>query len=528
MKNNSDVKIKIGTDHEEIILYPSGKIVPIIFYYNKSNSQIIENNIPIKLNKKIYTYNYLYKSNYFNEPFCLNNKGDAFYVLNEDRQKYVWLNYVTNIDDKIPKIKTNFQISYLYADYKNCFVIDFNGNLYGLGDNTYNQISKEKNNFIKFFTKIPLPDNCKTFIKCVCGIDYILCLIQENEGKYKIYAKGNNEKFQCGIPGIKLVTVLTKCKFNEDIEINDIFSNEYFSSAITTDYKLYIWGTKYINSNKENFVVKKKIIELPTLVKADNILVEHMAINQKNIVTQIFLIGKSLNKNENNIWSKKCYSLDIDEEFILKEIIPWNCNNAIPLKVYSYENGYYILYFDENKYINRILEEYKEKNYLISFYNSKNLNIFIKNINSFTDKEIILFVDIIEQIKEKRNDEDIIENLSFNEFRTYIQDKNIYKQLLNLLENNNDYLFDYLKWKSIIVSKYFFQYYQTNMLSTYKKLLQPIIIKNILFLPSEMKINFFFSRLDYKRYNNMYNIDIDRLKANSFIEKFELMRLPKK
>ena len=237
LKNNSDVKIKIGKDHEEIILYPSGKIIPIIFYYSKSNSQIIENNIPIKLNKKIYTYNYLYKSNYFNEPFCLNNKGDAFYVLNEDRQKYVWLNYVTNIDDKIPKIKTNFQISYLYADYKNCFVIDFNGNLYGLGDNTYNQISQEKNNFIKFFTKIPLPDNCKKFIKCVCGVDYILCLIQENEGKYKIYAKGNNEKFQCGIPGIKLVTVLTKCKFNEDIEINDIFSNEYFSSAITTDYK---------------------------------------------------------------------------------------------------------------------------------------------------------------------------------------------------------------------------------------------------------------------------------------------------
>ena len=90
-----------------------------------------------------------------------------------------------------------------------------------------------------------------------------------------------------------------------------------------------------------------------------------MAINHKNKTTQLFVIGKSLSKNGDGFWSKKCFSLDIENEFILKEIIPWKTND-IPLKVYSHEDGYYILYFDENKYISQI---YKDKRYLNFFYN---------------------------------------------------------------------------------------------------------------------------------------------------------------
>ena len=436
LKNNSNINIKIVKDYDEIILYPSGKIIPIIFYYNQPNSEMNEENIPIKLNKKIYTNNYLYKQNYFNEPFYINKNEKAFYVLDENKQKYTWLKYVINIEDIIPKIKFDFSITYLYADYNNCFIISSNGQLFGIGDNTYNQITDEKNNNIKNWTVIPPPKNCESFIKCVCGKDYILCLIQQYGGNYKLYAKGNNDKYQCGISKNKLITVLTECEFNKDIQIKDIFANEYFSAAITTDSKLYIWGTISINANIENLSAKKeKKIKIPTLVINNDILIEHMAINPKNKTTQLFVIGKSLKKNGDGFWSKKCFSLEIQNKFILKEIIPWKTNN-IPLKVYSHEDGYYILYFDENKYIHEI---YKDKSYLYSFYKSKNLDILIKEINSFTDKDITLFIDIMEQIKELNKKGDIIENILLNQFMEYIKDKKSYKQLFNLFKNNNCY-----------------------------------------------------------------------------------------
>ena len=519
LKNNSDINIRIGKGHDEIILYPSGKIIPIIFYYNQSNSEIKEDYNPIKLNKKIYTNNCLYKQNYFNEPFYLNNNGEAFYISDENRNKYIWLNYVANVEEINPKIKSNYKIRYLYADNKNCFIIDVNGKLYGIGDNTYNQIAYEKNNNIKIWTNIPLPKNCKSFQKCICGKDFILCLIQENEGNYKLYSKGNNDKCQCGISKNKLITVLTECEFSKDIQIKDIFANEYFSSAITTDFKLYIWGTIILNSNPECSSVKKeKKIKIPTLVVNNDILIEHMAINPKNKNTQLFVIGKSLSKNNDGFWSKKCFSLEIENKFILKEIIPWNTNN-VPLKVYSNEDGYFILYFNENKYIHQI---YKDKSYLYSFYNSKNLDIFIKEINSFSDKDVTLFIDIIEQIKELNKKGDIIEYIQLNQFMEYIKDKKTYKQLFNLFENNNKYLFDYLRYRSIIISKHFMKYYNTNMLSAYKKLLQTLIVKNTIFLNSETRLNFFLSRLNIARNFTQYRINIDRIKANSFIEKFKM------
>jgi len=527
LKNDSGINIKKVKGYDEIILYPLGKIIPIIFYYNQPNSEINEENIPIKLNKKIYSNNYLYKQNYFNEPFYLNKKDEAFYISDENRQKYTWLKYVSNIEDNIPKIKFSLGIRYLYADYKNCFIIPPNGQLFGIGDNTYNQITNEKNNNINKWTVISSPKNCSSFKKCVCGKDYILCLIQDNEGNYKLYARGNNDKYQCGISknNNKIITDFTECEFRKDIQIKDIFANEYFSAAITTDSKLYIWGTITINTNVEHISKKKEIkIKIPTLLVNNDILIEHMAINPKNKSTQLFVIGKTLNKNGDGFWSKKCFSLEIENKFILKEIIPLNTNN-IPLKVYSHEDGYYILYFDENKYIHEI---YKDKSNLYSFYNSKNLNIFIKEINSFTDKDVTLFIDVIEQIKELNKKGDIFENIPLNQFMEYIKDKKSYKQLYKLFENNNKYLFDYLKYRSIIISKHFMKYYHTNMLSAYKKLLQPLISKNTIFLTSEARINFFLRRLDFKRNYTQYRISIDRIKANLFIEKFKLNDSSKK
>ena len=427
------------------------------------------------------------------------------------------MNHALNNKETISRIKFDNIIDYLYADYKNCYIIDINGSLYGIGDNTYHQISEEKNIYINIWTEIPLPKNCTSFIKCICGKDYLLCLIKENNGQYKIYSKGNNDKFQCGISNNKLIKNLTKCEFRDNIEIKDIFAEEYFSSAITTDGKLYIWGTININKNGDDLTKKNKEIQIPTLVKVDDdIIIENIAINPKNKNSYLFIIAKSPDKIQNSFMAKKCYFLDIYDEIGLNEIIPWDTKN-IPLNVYSNEDGYYILYFNNDKLSHEINND---KNKLISCYKSNDLDKFIQEINSFTDNDIILFIDIIEQIKEKTKKDDIIEDISFNEFIEFMKDKKDYIKLLKLFENNKKYLFDYLRCRSIIISKYFMKYYYTNMLSSYKTFLQPLITKNSLFLTSEARMKFFLSRLDIRGSYKTNYINIDRIKAKSFIEKF--------
>ena len=173
----------------------------------------------------------------------------------------------------------------------------------------------------------------------------------------------------------------------------------------------------------------------------------------------------------------------IYDEPLLNEIIPLDTEN-IPLNVYANEDDYYILYFNNNKLLHEINND---RNQLISCYKSNDLNTLIKEINSFTDNDIILFIDVIEQIKEKEKKDNIIEDISFNDFIKFIKDKKTYNKLLKLFENNKKYLFDYLRYRSVIISKYFMKYYYTNMLSSYKAFLQPLITKNSLFLTSEAR-----------------------------------------
>ena len=519
-KIKNDINLKIGKDLNEIFIYPTGRLTPIIYANNLLNNEIDQDKKIFILNKKIYTNHEFYRGKYFNEPFYINNNGEAFYASKENMEKYIWLEYVINKKEKIPKIKCDYKISYLYADYINCFIIDINGNLYGIGSNFYNQITSEKKIIIKELTKIPLPNNCQSFIKCISDKECLLCLIKENDGKNKLYVKGNNTQYQCGITGINLITDLTKCQFEGDIQIKDIFTKHGFSSAITIDGKLYIWGTIH------SFPLKKKEIKIPTLVNTgeyNDIIVEHMSINPVIFNEQFYIIGKSYNEIQNGNYNKKIYNLDIyNDKFIFKEIIPWNNDNIIPLKIFvNVEDGIeYILYFNEYKFIHEINQNKNISYDLLHYFKSGNLNTFIDEINSITDKDISLFVEIIEEMKEKLNKENIIENFSYEEFIAFIKDKKVYKQILKLLEKNKNFLFNYLKCRYLINSENYMNYYNTNLLSSYKHLLQPLITKNSLFLSSENRMKFFLSKLNMARKSTYLRINIDRIKSNSFIEKF--------
>ena len=77
------------------------------------------------------------------------------------------------------------------ANKYTCYIIDNNGNLYSNRGNK----NKESNNttIINNWQKISLPDNNnKRLLQCAVGTEHLLCLVEDNEVKGKIYAKGNN------------------------------------------------------------------------------------------------------------------------------------------------------------------------------------------------------------------------------------------------------------------------------------------------------------------------------------------------
>ena len=83
--------------------------------------------------------------------------------------------------------------------YKNCFVINNFGELYGIGDNTRGQITNDLDEKIEEWTKIELPEGCKRFLQCANGDRYLICLIEDHKGNGKIYARGINRNHECGI-----------------------------------------------------------------------------------------------------------------------------------------------------------------------------------------------------------------------------------------------------------------------------------------------------------------------------------------
>ena len=124
---------------------------------------------------------------------------------------------------------------------------------------------KMMNNNIKW-EKISLPNENSKFLQCACGDKHLICLIEDNTGKGKIYAMGDNNNYQCGIyeknnneGDRKFIKILTKCSEISQLNFKTVFANQDFSAAISVDNKLYIWG--YLNKADYREVRK------PTLVK---------------------------------------------------------------------------------------------------------------------------------------------------------------------------------------------------------------------------------------------------------------------
>ena len=492
----------------------------------------------------------LYAEN--SDIFCLGNKNN-----------YRWLGDNEKQNIEFPFNLPNIKILSISANYSDCYAIGMNGNLYE--NKSSNMGLRERRQWIK----VNLPENNKKFLQCACGDGYLICLVQDNNGKGKIYAKGKNNEFQCGIESSSrlsnllsgnVIPHLTKCQIKENLDFKSVYANKNFSAALTTDGKLYVWGLKDNNTKgiKPTFVNENK--DSPILV--DKIYLNY---------GYLFALCRKLEKGN---YIKKLFSLDyesnLDPKFVLNEVKIMNIeednSRIIPIKILIGKKKSYCLCINESKLIEEIKEKTKnESNYdteiLINYniqhpmreanlenlrkkYSSNNLNNFINLYNSLSDKNIQKTAKAFEEIK---TEEIPIKDIMYEELINYLKGNDEMNELLSFFlsneKNEGKILFDYLKIRISLIEQNMKGFLDLNNSLKSEGFLQKIITNNIVYLDDNLRISYFDSLLLNLRYINnnrgylgynirnmnsiMKNITIDRLvKANNFKEKFNEKKIP--
>ena len=468
--------------------------------------------------------------------------------------------------------------------YKNCFVINDVGELYGIGDNTRGQIFNDLDTKIEKWTKIELPEGCKKFIQCANGDRYLICLVEDYKGNGKIYARGINRNHECGIKNREetYINNFTQCDETYGINFKSIYTRNNRSAAITTTGQLYIWGQKiiknYIHTYKENDDDdnksdkkrrnrddKEEDIKCPTLVEFDsnikNPIIDQVAISN----THLLAIGRCL---ENGNYVKKLFSCGnnkkgalglkirsfsdnnmIDKLTEVKIIDKEKDNsNLIPIKLSIGIHRSFVLCVDENELIqeiknkenktqinfnikiNNFLEERMEKK-LKDFYKNEIISgKYINNFRALSSQNYIDFVDTIDKLKA---DERILtSNIFYNEFLNYLNNKGnkydffmIFGIGLNdqkINKNESESIFNYLKTRMILVENNIMKYCLINKRSEYKEFLQKIIANNIIYLPNKVRTEKFEELLSNLNHfrEDLKTIKIDRFKAKAFYAEY--------
>ena len=484
----------------------------------------------------------------------------------------------------ILSIKNNIKVTSMSIGYKNCYIIDDLGELYGIGDNTRGQILDDLDIRVEEWTKIELPEGCKKFKQCVNGERYLICLIEDYKGNGKIYARGMNRNHECGIKNNdeRYIPNFTQCDETSGLNFKYIYTRNNRSAAITTTGQLYIWGknivTNYINTykdnDKESFNIEERRnkeenesvdIPCPTLVEFDssikNAIIDQVAISN----THLLAIGRCL---ENGNYVKKLFSCGNNKKGALGlKIISFNDKNMkekltevkikdkdnenrnlIPLKLSIGVHRSFVLCVDENELIQEIKSkensnfmnfQIKIKNYLEEsmeekmkdFY--KKEEIFGKYLSFFraiTNQNYIDFVDTIDKLK--TDDRILTSNIYYNEFLNFLNRQgNIYDFLMifglgtnnkRINEHESESIFNYLKTKMIIVENNILNYCLINKRSEYKPFLQKIIVNNVIYLPNKVRTEKFDQMLsNLPRYNgDLITLKVDRFKAKAFYTKY--------
>lgn len=455
--------------------------------------------------------------------------------------------------------------------HKNCYLIDNKGELYGIGDNSRSQILDDPDTEVECWEKIALPEGCQRFLQCANGERYLICLVEDDKGNGKIYARGINSHNECGIKSTEdhYISNLTPCDETYNLNFKSIYTRNSRSAAITVSGELFVWGKKcYVvdRNNKSNSYYddgKDDCIKCPTIMRYDsnlkNVIIDEVAISS----THILAIGRSL---ENGNYVRKLLSCgnnrkgalgvkinsfeDTDNTDKLSEvkIINENDENSrlIPIKLSIGDNRSFVLCLDENQLIHEIKTEksayqnfaikinhFFEENLiekLHKFYESKYLDKFVNLFRSLTHQCYSGFVESLDKMKMEQNIKTAY--IYYAEFLNYLERNNQMHDLFMIFGNKknnnemnqdeNESIYNYLKTRIMLIEDNIMKYCSINMRSKCKQFLQKIIVNNISYLPDKVRENKFNELLsELPRQNGeLKSIKVDRFKAKAFYDKY--------
>ena len=535
----------IGYDGNKYLLLSEADNQVYSFYESKKYSELIKldciidkriNIINKKDNKIIYFFNSVENCS----SFAVREKGEI-HLLDENRKRYYWLNGRKKNEIEYPILINDVKLIYISANCNECYVIGNNGNLY----------EKKGSNF----KKIKPPENFCTFIQCVCGNGYVICLVKNNQGKGIIYAKGVNDKCQYGIKKRKImeenIKQLTKLNLDDKLDFKYICTYKGFSAALTSCGKLYVWGLKFESD------YSLKLIETPLLINKNNsIIIDKISLNlgflygigrkleKGNYIKNIFLLEDNVSFKEENC------------PFILKEIKLTDKENSnseiIPVKILIGLNRTYLLCINQNEliqnyfqndYQNEIINKQKlfirysikdakiEHNLesLRNIYDSNKLNKFIYLFNLFSDKNK---EDLIKAFEEMTRKNIKLINVEYNDLIKYLEGKVELKDLLLFFlsneKNEGKVLFNYLKTRILLVEKNIRNYLNINNSLNSEGIFQKIIDQNISYLNDDFRVQYFLTILInmIEPNKNKRKITIDRIKTLNFKEEYNDSKKP--
>ena len=513
----------------------------------KNNEDLVKGGFT--LDKKLETINY--KDNKiigFIEPtetgssYAYRENYDLL-IIDDNKSKYNWLNNEEKQKIEYPIFLENIEIMNISYNYNVCHLVDVDGNLYRYTG--------------KKFIKKELPKNTKRYLLTATGEKYLICLVENDEGKGVIYTGGINNKYQCGINNISNgdIKEFTKCEIDDNLDFKYICTYKGFSAALSSCGKLFIWGSKFKTYNKKL---------LPTLINEDKenpIIIDKIWLNYDNL----YAIGRKLKDGK---YIVNLFSLEVNDNysnsekkipFILKEI---NFNNKkennsriIPLKILIGQNRTYFLGVEENKLIEKIenFDEEKENNNQViislnynnqkkkeesnferikNIYASDKLNTFIKLFNSFTDENVKNLVKIFDKMKEYNYETD---SIYYENLIKYLEEKDKNNEILKFFKNNKKNnevkdLFNYLKQRIILIEENFLNFININDSLNSIGLFQTLLEQNNIYLNDELRVHYFYQIFlnmreegyyDYRFNNTNIEISINRIKSSEFIEKFK-------
>ena len=518
-----------------------------------------------------------------NTSLILNEKGQV-YAIGENEDNFLKLQNFDKNTLKLPKliqIIENIKVVSMSISYKNCYVIDESGRLFGIGDNSRSQVDKDPDEEVTQWTIIPLPKDCKRFLQCANGERYLICLVEDEKGKGRLYAKGDNTCNECGIKKSEkfFIKELVQCDETYNLNFKSIYTRNNRSAAITTSGDIYVWGKRCglnnnsgIKKNNNHYFLneedeKEKNLEnikCPNLVEHDkkyeNVIFDQVAISN----THILAIGRAL---ENGNYVKKLFSCGNNKKGALGVKIDSFSNiyiseklsevklinkedeksKLVPIKISVGNHRSFVLCVDENEIINQInnkenscesifnikINHFIEENIvetITNFYKSENLYKFINLFRSLTYPCFSGFVDAIDKMKTENNIS--TSHIYYNEFLSYLYNQNKVHDLFYIFDmSKNDIIlkesesiYNYLKTRIMIIENNILKYCWSNLRSISKNFLQKIIGNNISYITNEIRVQRYNDLLlQIPRYNGeikRINVDRFKAKAKSFYDKY--------